>query len=179
MNEGRNHQRHNQRHDAHKHDHGGGGHHEHHQQMLEDFRRRFWVSLILTLPILALSKMLQGWLGVEQTLAFPGDRYIQFALASAVFVYGGWPFLKGLVDELKKFEPGMMTLIAQGIIRAAEERGIQWDKPSDLQAIAGKGAQAIVNHSTIKVVSPGFLKEHERPADHDEVRKLSEQGKTV
>jgi len=100
-------------------DHGGhGNHHEHHEQMLRDFRRRFWISLALTVPILALSKMIQGWLGLQDTLAFPGAQYVQFALATAVFVYGGWPFLKGLIDELKEFDPGMMTLIGLAIVTA-------------------------------------------------------------
>jgi Cu2+-exporting ATPase len=83
--------------------------------MAADFKRRFWISLILSLPILALAPMIQGWLGLTGKLAFPGDRYVQFALATAVFVYGGWPFLKGLVDELRKRAPGMMTLIAIAI----------------------------------------------------------------
>lgn len=106
-----------ERHDDHGDDHGGD-HQGHHAHMLKDFRRRFWVSLVLTLPILALSKMIQGWLGLEETLAFTGEQYVQFALASVVFVYGGWPFLKGLVDELKEREPGMMTLIALAIVTA-------------------------------------------------------------
>ncbi|MEZ6097690.1 MAG: heavy metal translocating P-type ATPase [Pirellulaceae bacterium] len=101
-----------------EHDDHGGNHQAHHEHMLNDFRRRFWVSLVLTLPILALSKMIQGWLGLEETLAFTGEQYVQFALASVVFLYGGWPFLKGLVDELRKLEPGMMTLIGLAIVTA-------------------------------------------------------------
>jgi len=64
--------------------------------MVGDFRRRFRVSLILTLPILVLSPMIQDWLGLARALAFPGDRYVLFALSSVVFFYGGWPFLTGL-----------------------------------------------------------------------------------
>lgn len=94
---------------------GHEGHQSHHAMMIADFRRRFWVSLGLTLPILILSPMIQAFLGLEQTLAFPGDSYLLFALSSAVFFYGGWPFLKGLVEELGKREPGMMTLIALAI----------------------------------------------------------------
>jgi Cu2+-exporting ATPase len=83
--------------------------------MVADFRRRFWVSLILTVPVLALAPMIQRLLGLEETLAFPGDSYLQFAFASVVFFYGGWPFLKGFFEELGTKKPGMMTLIALAI----------------------------------------------------------------
>jgi Cu2+-exporting ATPase len=86
--------------------------------MVADFRRRLWVSLILTGPVLALAPMLQRLLGLEEALAFPGASYVQFAFASAVFFYGGWPFLAGLADELRKRQPGMMTLIAVAITTA-------------------------------------------------------------
>jgi len=91
------------------------GHEHSHVQMVDDFRRRFWVSLALTAPALATSEMLQHLLGLRGTLAFPGDRYVEFALASAVYVYGGRPFLTGLVDELRQRLPGMMTLVALAI----------------------------------------------------------------
>jgi len=83
--------------------------------MVDDFRRRFWVSLGLTVPVLATSEMLQHILGLRSVLAFPGDQYVEFAFASAVYFYGGRPFLTGLVDELRKRLPGMMTLIALAI----------------------------------------------------------------
>ena len=83
--------------------------------MVDDFRRRFWISLALTLPVLATSEMLQHLAGLRGALAFPGDRYVGFAFASAVYFYGGWPFLTGLVDELKKKLPGMMTLVGLAI----------------------------------------------------------------
>lgn len=98
-------------HEAHKgHDHGS-----HHAHMVSDFRRRFWVSAILTVPVLILAPMIQGFLGLRETLRFPGDSYIQWALATIIFFYGGWPFIKGLYSELKKKNPGMMTLIALAI----------------------------------------------------------------
>ena len=81
--------------------------------MIQDFKKRFWISLILTAPILALSKMIQGFLGFELTIPFQG--YIVFAIATGLFFYGGWPFLSGLYDELKKKQPGMMTLIGLAI----------------------------------------------------------------
>jgi Cu2+-exporting ATPase len=59
--------------------------------------------------------MIQTFLGFKQAFGFPGDAYVLWALSSFVFFYGGWPFLKGLVDELKDREPGMMTLIAIAI----------------------------------------------------------------
>ncbi len=97
-------------------DHGEhGGHRAHHARMVADFRRRFWVSLALTVPILLLAPLIQGWLGLEEALRFPGDRLVQFVLSSAVFLYGGWPFLTGLVDELGDRRPGMMTLVALAI----------------------------------------------------------------
>ena len=90
-----------------------GGHAAHHAHMVEDFRRRFWISLVATVPILILSPMIQHMLGFS--VAFPGDRWILFVLSSFVFFYGGWPFLKGLGSELKDRLPGMMTLIALAI----------------------------------------------------------------
>jgi Cu2+-exporting ATPase len=86
--------------------------------MVADFRRRFWVSMVLTGPVLAMAPMLQRLLGLEEALAFSGAGYVQFAFASGVFFYGGWPFLKGIADELRKRQPGMMTLIAVAITTA-------------------------------------------------------------
>ncbi|NIP58972.1 MAG: heavy metal translocating P-type ATPase, partial [Gemmatimonadetes bacterium] len=84
--------------------------------MVEEFRRRFWISLALTVPILLLSPLIQGWLGIEEALAgIPGQRPASFLLSTAVFFYGGWPFLTGLVDELSERRPGMMTLIGLAI----------------------------------------------------------------
>ena len=93
-------------------------HHDHHSHMAADFRKRFWVSLALTLPILLLSPMLQTLVGLREAIRFPGDMYVLFALSSAVFWYGGWPFLKGLFKELKSRHPGMMTLVAVAITTA-------------------------------------------------------------
>ncbi|HKK51313.1 MAG TPA: heavy metal translocating P-type ATPase, partial [Myxococcota bacterium] len=86
--------------------------------MLRDFRRRFFVSLVLTLPVLVLSPMIQGWLGLTEALGFPGDRISQLAISTVVFFYGGWPFLRGLFGELGRREPGMMTLIGLAILVA-------------------------------------------------------------
>lgn len=97
--------------------HGGGhDHHEHHSAMIADFKRRFFVSIILTVPILLLTPMIQGFLGLEW--AFPYDQWVLFGLATIVFFYGGWPFLTGAVDELKQKSPGMMTLIGLAVVVA-------------------------------------------------------------
>ncbi|MFP4250589.1 MAG: heavy metal translocating P-type ATPase, partial [Armatimonadota bacterium] len=82
--------------------------------MVRDFRRRFWVSLILTIPILALAPMIREWLGLD-TPAFAGSMYALLVLSAVVYVYGGWPFLTGLLSELADRQPGMMTLIGLAI----------------------------------------------------------------
>ncbi len=91
---------------------------EHHEMMIADFRRRFWISLVLTVPILVLSPAIQQFVGLEGKLSFSGDSYALFALSSVVYFYGGWPFLKGIVEELRSRRPAMMTLIALAISTA-------------------------------------------------------------
>ncbi|MFP4406952.1 MAG: copper-translocating P-type ATPase, partial [Spirochaetaceae bacterium] len=94
----------------------GGQHHdhtEHHRMMIRDFKRRFYVAIILTIPVLALSPLIQQFFGF--TFGFSGDRIAVFGLATVIFIYGGWPFLSGLVSELKQRAPGMMTLIGLAI----------------------------------------------------------------
>ncbi|MFO7791218.1 MAG: heavy metal translocating P-type ATPase, partial [Bacteroidales bacterium] len=95
--------------------HGSHDHTGHHAMMIKDFRKRFWISLIITVPILVLSPMIQDILGYSLEIFPAFDKYILFALSTVVFFYGGWPFLTGIVDELKKKQPGMMTLIAVAI----------------------------------------------------------------
>lgn len=87
-------------------------HHEH-EGMIGDFKKRFLVSLILTVPILLLSKMIQEWLGIN--ISFPYDDVVLLLLSTIVYFYGGWPFLKGSLDEMKQKNPGMMMLIALAI----------------------------------------------------------------
>jgi Cu2+-exporting ATPase len=98
------------------HDHDGGGHDHHH--MIADYKRRFWVCLILTVPILILSPHIQHIFGVHDILMFPGDVYILFTLSSVVYFYGGYPFFQGIYKELKVRNPGMMTLVAVAITTA-------------------------------------------------------------
>jgi Cu2+-exporting ATPase len=83
--------------------------------MIKDFKRRFWVSLIITIPIIAISPMIHHFLGLEDSFRFTGDMFVLFALSSVVYFYGGWPFLKGIYSEIKIRQPGMMTLIALAI----------------------------------------------------------------
>lgn len=87
--------------------------HDHHAMMIQDFKKRFFITLILTIPILLLSPMIQHWLGVDWK--FTGSGYILFALSTFVYLYGGWPFLKGWYHEMKSWNPGMMTLIGFAI----------------------------------------------------------------
>ncbi|MFP5350573.1 MAG: HAD-IC family P-type ATPase, partial [Gammaproteobacteria bacterium] len=91
------------------HDHGG---------MIAEYRRRFWVSLVLTLPILALSHGFWELFGLATPVRFAGIDIAAFALSSVVYFYGGWPFLRGIVEELGRRRPGMMTLIAVAITAA-------------------------------------------------------------
>jgi Cu2+-exporting ATPase len=87
--------------------------HEAHASGIADFKKRFYVVLVLTIPIMLLSEMIQHWLNIH--ISFPGSKYVLLALASVVFFYGGWPFLKGLVGEVRVKNPGMMTLIGFAI----------------------------------------------------------------
>ena len=82
--------------------------------MVTDFQRRFWVSLALTFPVLALSPGIQNLRGFHW-ITFSGNSYLLFGLSAVVFWYGGWPFLSGFVSELSNWKPGMMTLISVAI----------------------------------------------------------------
>jgi Cu2+-exporting ATPase len=89
------------------------GRHEGHT--IADIMRRFRVSLIVTIPILILSPFIQGILGLRPFVKFAGDYYLLWGLSSFVYLYGGYPFLRGLVNEAKTHRPGMMTLVALAI----------------------------------------------------------------
>ncbi|WP_440008710.1 copper-translocating P-type ATPase [Halomicrococcus sp. SG-WS-1] len=93
-------------------DHGDhGGMHEGHEEM---FRRRFFVSTLLSIPVLLYSETLQDWLGFSVP-AFPGSEWINPVFAVLVFAYGGVPFLRMAVPEVRNRSPGMMTLISMAI----------------------------------------------------------------
>jgi Cu2+-exporting ATPase len=83
--------------------------------MVADFKRRFWISLAITAPVLLLSPLIQELLGIQDVFSFRGDSYVLWGLSSVIFAYGGYPFVKGLFDELKSKSPGMMVLIGLAI----------------------------------------------------------------
>jgi len=99
-------------HEPHEHE-AEEDHKDHHRMMLQDFKKRFIVSTILTIPILFLSPFIQRLLGFE--ISFPGHLYVLFTLSTIVYFYGGYPFLKGLFNEIRIQKPGMMTLIGLAI----------------------------------------------------------------
>ena len=88
-------------------------HDKHAGHHTEDFLKRFWICLILTIPVLLLSHMIQQWFGFQ--FRFPGDKYVLLALGTIIYFYGGMPFLKGMVSEIKDKAIGMMTLVALAI----------------------------------------------------------------
>ncbi|WP_165983878.1 heavy metal translocating P-type ATPase [Streptomyces sp. YIM 98790] len=92
---------------------GHGGHDKHAGHSPEMFRSRFWLSLLLTLPVLVTSHMIMEWFGYG--LDFPGMAAVAPALGTAIFLYGGGPFLTGAVAELRDRRPGMMLLIGMAI----------------------------------------------------------------
>ncbi|WP_230165311.1 heavy metal translocating P-type ATPase [Roseomonas sp. CECT 9278] len=96
--------------------HGEAGHD--HGAMVADFRRRFWICLPLTIAVVVLSRHIQMLVGLPGVLAFPGSAFVEAALASVIFFYGGWPFLAGLSGELRRGKPGMMTLVSLAIVSA-------------------------------------------------------------
>lgn len=120
-------------HHQHEHNHPPQGHDHHHKGLenehesshmvdehaghqTSDFLKRFWISLILTIPVLLLSKMIQHWFGFH--IAFLGDKFVLLGLSLILFIYGGKPFLIGMLREIKQSNPGMMTLIGIAIIVA-------------------------------------------------------------
>lgn len=97
-----------------EHDHSEHDHSNHdHGDMVGDFKKRFLISILVTIPILVLSPMIQSFLSVDWRFSY--DSYVLFILSSFVFFYGGWPFITGAIDELKDKNPGMMTLIGLAI----------------------------------------------------------------
>jgi len=104
---------HSQHHGAMKQDSHEGS--AHHAMMIRDYRKRFIVSMMLTVPIVLLSPLVQTLLGLTAFLSFPGYTLVLFGLSTIVYFYGGYPFLKGVVQEVRKRQLGMMTLVAVAI----------------------------------------------------------------
>ena len=92
----------------------GGTHDKHAGHSVAMFRDRFWISLLLTIPVILYSDMIQMWLGVRLP-SFPGSELIPPILGTAIFIYGGAPFLRGAVQEVRDRQPGMMLLIGMAI----------------------------------------------------------------
>ena len=97
-------------------DHGEAGHAGHHEQMVADFRKRFWIVLLLTIPVTLLSPMIMMLFGYH--FDFPGANFIVFGLSTVIFFYGSKPFLKGAWDEWNNRSLGMMMLISLAIVSA-------------------------------------------------------------
>jgi len=89
------------------------GHDKHKGHHIDDFRRRFIIASLVTIPVLLLSHMIQQWLGFN--LSFPGDKIVLAIFSTFIFIYGGKPFLLGMYDEIKYKAIGMMTLIGIAI----------------------------------------------------------------
>ncbi len=88
-------------------------HNKHAGHHIGDFLKRFWLCLIFTIPVLALSHMIQQWFGFH--IAFNGDKYLLLLLGTVIYFYGGVPFFKGMVSEIRDKAIGMMTLVAIAI----------------------------------------------------------------
>lgn len=104
---------HHSQHNNHEDNHN---HHDHHAMMVVDFKKRFFLSLVLLIPILVLSPMIQNFVGFE--LNFNGDSIVLLILGTILFFYGGKPFFIGTIDELKQKAPAMMSLIGLAIVVA-------------------------------------------------------------
>lgn len=106
--------------DSHQQHHGatsadrGGGHDKHAGHSVAVFRDKFWLSLVLTVPVIFFSETIQGWFGYTAP-SFPGSDWLAPLLGTAIFIYGGAPFLKGAFGEIQARQPGMMLLIGMAI----------------------------------------------------------------
>ena len=89
-----------------------------HSSMIDDLKKRFWISLIFTVPILVLSPTIQELVGLNNTFTFTGDLFLLFILATVVYFYGGYPFFKGFYREIESRTPGMDMLISVAITSA-------------------------------------------------------------
>ena len=109
-----------QSHDQHmNHDeagHAATGHASHHEQMVAEYRKRFWIVLLLTIPVTMLSPMMMMLFGYH--FDFPGANFVVFGLSTVIFFYGGKPFLEGAWEEWKNRSLGMMMLISLAIVSA-------------------------------------------------------------
>lgn len=117
------------------HDQHQNHHNTEHSHHMEELKQRFIVSIIMTIPILLFSSMIQMWFGF--TINFPYRDLSTFILSTLIYFYGGWPFLTMMTTEIKSKEPGMMTLISMAIsvayfysaitIFISEEKSFFWE----------------------------------------------------
>ena len=101
-----------------KHGNSESMHSHGHSEMLQDYKKRLIVCLILTIPVFILTPVVQQALNLNKTINFYGEEYLLLLISSIVFVYGGYPFFKGFLEEIKNRIPGMMTLITVAITTA-------------------------------------------------------------
>jgi Cu2+-exporting ATPase len=99
-------------------DHGPHNHQGHHMSMIKDFKNRFLICIFLTIPVFILTPAVQGLFGIGPLLNSTNDNYLLFIISSIVYFYGGYPFFKGLINEIKSLNPGMMTLVSVAITTA-------------------------------------------------------------
>ncbi|HEX7223357.1 MAG TPA: copper-translocating P-type ATPase, partial [Candidatus Limnocylindrales bacterium] len=104
-------------HHAAGHDMAAGGHDRHEGHSVAMFRDKFWLSLVLTIPVVLLSHDIQEWFGYSIP-TFPGLEYAPAVLGTIIFLYGGLVFIRGARAELADRKPGMMTLISLAIVVA-------------------------------------------------------------
>jgi Cu2+-exporting ATPase len=100
-------------HEHEKHERHEGFGRQDHSHHIEEFKTKFWISLVLSVPIVLLSEQIQIWF--NYSLVIPFQREILFVLSLVLYLYGGLPFLKGMIQEVKMKQPGMMTLIGTAI----------------------------------------------------------------
>src|SRR3989338_8274663 len=110
-------------HEMHNHEHEKNTEHEmqdehsfneHEGHLSSDFKKKFFLALVLTIPVLLLSPSVQGWLGIS--FSFFGDKYVLFGLASIIVLYTGLPFFKGALKEMKHRSLGMMVLVSLAVL---------------------------------------------------------------
>jgi Cu2+-exporting ATPase len=89
------------------------GYNKHAGHHTSDFLKRFWICVAITIPVLMLSPMIQHWTGM--VFSFKNHKYLLLALSSIIFFYGGIPFLRGMISEIRQNAVGMMTLVALAI----------------------------------------------------------------
>lgn len=105
-------------HHHHEHSHSTHTSHTHDESMMADYKKRLFICLLFTIPVFILTPVVQEALRLNILINFYGEEYFLLLISSVVFFYGGYPFFKGFLDEMKNRIPGMMTLITVAITTA-------------------------------------------------------------